>query len=58
MIDESLFLAAEINELEALLATLPADHLIQRMSLEARLVSVKQELETLPRQRAQRVKPR
>jgi hypothetical protein len=50
MNDEALSLASEITELEALLATIPADHLIERMSLESRLASVQKTLAALPQQ--------
>ena len=52
MIDKSLFLASEVRELEILLASTPADNFIERMSLEARLASVKEALAALPQQAA------
>jgi hypothetical protein len=48
MNNEALFIASEINELESLLASIPAADVIERMSLEARLSKAKAELATLP----------
>jgi hypothetical protein len=48
MTNERLFLASEVNTLESLLASIPDDRIIDRMSLEARLASVKEELAALP----------
>ncbi len=45
---EYLSLSSEITELQALLSNLPEDHLLERMSLESRLESVKTELAALP----------
>jgi hypothetical protein len=50
MNNEALFLTAEINELEALLASIPVESVIERMSFEARLASTKQALAQLPQQ--------
>jgi hypothetical protein len=48
MNNERLFLASEVSELEALLASIPENNLIERMSLESRLVSVREALAALP----------
>ncbi len=56
MIDLRLSLASEITELERLLAGIPEDHVIDRMSLESRLASVKAELAALPEQTVSRAK--
>lgn len=50
MNSEYLFLASEVRELEALLASIPEESIIERMSLEARLVTAKEALAALPRQ--------
>ncbi len=42
--DEYVFLNSEINELESILAEIPADRVIDRMSFEARLKNAKQEI--------------
>ena len=42
--DEYTFLASEIHELEAILATIPRERVIDRMSFEARLKSAKENL--------------
>jgi hypothetical protein len=44
------FLTSEIHELEQILAATPSEDVIDRMSFEARLKSVKEELAQLPRQ--------
>ncbi|WP_300294596.1 hypothetical protein [Nitrosomonas sp.] len=56
MTNEALFLASEIKELEALLASVPADALIERMSLEARLLNAREVLAALPEQISQKAK--
>ena len=56
MNNEVLFVASEINELESLLASIPAARIIERMSLEARLKKAKDELATLPQQVAQKAR--
>ena len=48
MNSESLFLTSEINELEALIASTPANNVIGRMSLEARLAAAREALAALP----------
>lgn len=48
MTNEALFLSAEIQELESLLAEIPAGNVIERMSLEARLTSARISLAALP----------
>lgn len=50
MISEHLFLASEVTELERLLANVPKKNIIERISLEARLKSVKAKLDALPPQ--------
>ena len=50
MTNEGLFLASEVKELEALLASIPASNLIERVGLEARLASAKKALAALPQQ--------
>lgn len=50
MLNDHSFLASEINELEALLASVPAGNLIERMSLEARLATARDSLAALPTQ--------
>lgn len=56
MSDERLFLSSEVNQLEELLASLPAENLIERMSLEARLADVQQQLSQLPTRQAEKIK--
>ena len=56
MTNEALFLSSEIKELEVLLASIPADALIERMSLEARLSNARKTLATLPLQTSQKAK--
>lgn len=56
MNNEALSLAAEINELETLLASIPADNFIERMSLESRLASVREALAALPQHSRQKAK--
>lgn len=48
MITERNFLLSEITTLEALLATMPEEDVIDRMSLQARLAQVREELAALP----------
>ncbi len=55
MSNERLFLASEITQLENMLANLPSESLIERMSLEARLVSAQQQLAALPEQDIEKV---
>ena len=50
MNSEHLSIASEIKELGALLAAIPEEDVIDRMSLESRLVSAKEALESLPQQ--------
>jgi hypothetical protein len=50
MSNEFLRLASEVQELESLLATIPAGNLIERMSLESRLTAVREALAALPSQ--------
>lgn len=52
MNNDYLSVASEIRELEALLADIPEGNVIERMSLEARLESVKSTLASLPQQAA------
>lgn len=47
---EYLSIASEIKELKALLAAIPEENVIDRMSLESRLESAQEALETLPQQ--------
>lgn len=47
---QAMFLASEINELEDLLAGIPEENVIERMSFEARLKSVKEALSNLSTQ--------
>lgn len=56
MHNEALSLASEINELEALLASIPEGNLIERMSLESRLASAKEALAAMPQQSAPKAK--
>lgn len=56
MTKEALFLSSEIKELEVLLASVPADALIERMSLEARLSNARKALAALPLQTSQKAK--
>lgn len=56
MTNDALFLASEIHELEALLAAIPPENLIERLSLEARLASAKEALAALPQQVPEKVK--
>lgn len=49
MNNEYLFLASEVRELEELLAAIPAQNVIDRMSLQARLDNAKKALEVLPK---------
>jgi hypothetical protein len=56
MNNERLFLASEISELEALLAHVPDNHVIERMSLKSRLESVRVALAAMPAQTAQKVR--
>jgi hypothetical protein len=49
---EALFLESEIRELENLMASLPANNIIERMSLDARLDTVKAELAALSHREA------
>lgn len=51
MNNEDLFLASEISELEELLAATPEEDVIDRMSLEAHLRTVKNRLDKLPQTR-------
>lgn len=48
MSNETLFLASEVKELESLLASIPAENLLERISLEARLANTKEALASLP----------
>lgn len=48
MIDQRFMLASEVHELQALLAGVPAENVIERMSLESRLEKVRAELAALP----------
>ncbi len=50
MLDEHVFLFSEINELKELLETLPADNVIERISLESLLVKAQQALAELIKQ--------
>lgn len=50
MSSQRLSIASEVSELEALLASLPPDHIIERMSLESRLQSAQASLAALPKQ--------
>lgn len=54
MSDESLFLAAEVKELEALIASTPLRNVIGRMSLEARLAAARKALAALPQRGAKK----
>jgi hypothetical protein len=56
MNNETLFLASEIKELEALLASIPVSNFIERMSLEARLTAAKDTLAALPQQTGQKAR--
>lgn len=56
MISEILSLASEISELETLLASIPANNVIERMSLESRLASAREALAALPQQARQKAK--
>ncbi|MEY2341911.1 hypothetical protein AB4090_07345 [Acidithiobacillus sp. IBUN Pt1247-S3] len=56
MNNEALSLASEINELETLLASIPVDNIIERMSLESRLAFVRAALAALPQQFRQKAK--
>lgn len=56
MTDEALLLFSEIKELETLLASIPADALIERMSLEARLENARKALATAPVLTSQKAK--
>jgi len=56
MTNEALFLASEVKELEVLLASIPASSLIERMSLETRLVSAKKALAAMPQQVGQKAR--
>lgn len=47
MSNEELFIASEINELEALLAGIPPEGVIERVSLEARLECAREALRRL-----------
>ena len=51
MNNETLFVASEIQELESLLASIPEENVIDRMSLEARLATARETLSSLPPQR-------
>lgn len=48
MTNDYLTIASEVRELENLLATIPEGNVVERMSLESRLESVKAALATLP----------
>jgi len=48
MINERDFLASEVATLKQLLKTLPADHLIERISLQSRLEDIQEKLAALP----------
>lgn len=48
MIDQRFMLESEVHELQALLAGVPAENVIERMSLESRLEKVRAELAALP----------
>ncbi|MBF0176777.1 MAG: hypothetical protein HQL63_08020 [Magnetococcales bacterium] len=50
MSNEHLSIASEIKELEAILASIPEDDVIDRMSFEARLEVAREEMATLSRQ--------
>lgn len=52
MHNDSLALASEIRELEQLLAAIPDNNVIERMSLEARLASARTALAALPQESA------
>jgi len=56
MNNQYLFLASEIEEMEALLKTIPSENLIERMSLESRLASAKNMLTLLPNQTVQKAR--
>lgn len=48
MNNDHLYLASEIRELESLIEGIPESNVIERMSLESRLSSIKAELDSLP----------
>jgi len=48
VINERDFLESEVTTLKQLLETVPADHLIERISLQSRLDNVQAELNALP----------
>lgn len=50
MTNDYLMIASEIRELESLLAAIPEGNVIERMSLESRLASVKAAMAALPQQ--------
>ena len=56
MTNEALFIASEIKELEVLLASVPAENLIERMSLETRLANAREALAVLPAQVSQKAR--
>jgi hypothetical protein len=56
MSHETLSIASEVRELERLLASLPEDHLIERMSLESRLESARAALAEVPLESAQKAR--
>ena len=56
MRNEAQFLMSEINELEAILASIPAENVIDRMSFEARLAAAQQALAQLPQQLTSKAK--
>ena len=56
MSNQALFLASEISELEDLLAGIPEENIIERMSFDARLQSAKHALSNLPAQLSAKAK--
>lgn len=56
MSNERLFLSSEVNQLEELLKTLPAENLIERISLESRLAKVQQDLAAMPEKEIEKIK--
>lgn len=55
MSNERLFLASEVTQLEEMLINLPSENLIERMSLEERLESVRQQLLDLPEKNIEKI---
>lgn len=56
MSNDRLFLSSEVNQLEELLKTLPAENLIERISLESRLAKVQQDLAAIPDKEIEKIK--